>query len=329
VIALPVPPQLSDKSFTVRKLSSGETEAEMAAWYIRYHDWDRMRESTKAALKDDPSLSLAHEDMGFLEFNEGKDADALKEFTQATELDGKNYVALFAKIMASPLAKSIDPQDQQLMYGKLNEVIGLKPDFAPAYIELAKLKLAQGELAVALGLSRKAVQLEPLRSGYRLMTGEILLRMGRPSEAAAVAAYVASRSYGSDRDEALELWNRIPEADRQVEPPRPADVNDVGQLAEGPVASVSCNGMDFAITLDVGGRPETFKSKGFPVSFQDTLWVGQDHFSPCFHVQGLRAVVRYKPVHDSSYAGDLTHAAFRDDLLPVQYKTLTNQSSTP
>src|SRR5450631_2492780 len=114
VIALPVPPQLSDKDFTARKLSSGETEAEMAAWYIRFHDWDRMRESTEAALKDDSNLSLAHEDMGFLEFNEGKDADALKEFTRATELDGKNYVALFAKIMASPLAKSSALQDQQL-----------------------------------------------------------------------------------------------------------------------------------------------------------------------------------------------------------------------
>lgn len=58
VVALPVPPQLSDKNFTERKLSSAETEAEMAAWYIRFHDWDRMRESTEAALKDDPNLPL-------------------------------------------------------------------------------------------------------------------------------------------------------------------------------------------------------------------------------------------------------------------------------
>jgi hypothetical protein len=213
------------------------------------------------------------------------------------------------------------------MYGKLNEVVGLKPDFAPAYIELARLKLAQGELAVALGLSRKAVQLEPLRSGYRVMTGEILLRMGRPAEAAAVAAYVAQRSYGSDRDEAIELWNRVPAVSRQAAGPEPPENVEPGQRAAGTVQSVTCKGMDFAITLDIGGEPQTFKSKGFPVSFQDTLWVGHDHFSPCFHVRGLRAVVRYRS-SGGSYAGDLMQAAFRDDLT-VQPKVPTNQTSGP
>ena len=61
------------------------------------------------------------------------------------------------------------------MYEKLHQVIAVKPDFAPAYVELAKLNMAQDNLPVALALSRKTVQLEPFRSGYHVLTGRILL----------------------------------------------------------------------------------------------------------------------------------------------------------
>jgi hypothetical protein len=85
---------------------------------------------------------------------------------------------------------------------------------------------------------------------------------------------------------------------------------------------VSCHDRAFAITLDKDGESLTFRSEGFPVGFSDTLWVGQDHFSPCFHVNGLRAIVRYKPSSDKAYAGDLSYAGFRDDL-QSRSKTVT------
>jgi tetratricopeptide (TPR) repeat protein len=314
VRAFPIPSQQSSKSFQTREMSLGETEAELAAWFIRFHQWDKMREYTEAALTHAPHLSLAHEDKGFLLFNEGRDAEALKEFTTATELDDKNYIALFARTMISPAATSSASQDQQQTYDELNQVLALKPDFAPAYVELAKQAVRKGELDIGLGLIRKAEQLEPFRSGYHVLSGEILLLLGRPSDAAAEAAYVAQRWQGSDRDEAMELWNRIPAAERHVAAPILPEPIDKQQTADGIVKSVACNGSAFAITLDVNGRAETFKSQGFPVGFSDTLWVGHDHFSPCFHVQGLRAVVRYKSTTDDSYSGDLVYAGFRDNL---------------
>jgi tetratricopeptide (TPR) repeat protein len=312
--ALPVPPQLNAKDFAMREMSKAETDAELAAWFIHFHRWDEMRAHAQAALNADPNLSLAQEDMGFLDFNEGRDAQALKEFTAAFQLDNKNYIALFASIMASPMAKSGSAKDRPVLYDKLNQVIDIKPDFAPAYIELAKLDIAQGNFPLALALSRKATQLEPFRSGYRVLTGKILLLMGRPSEAAAEAAYVAQRWSGPDRDEAMELWDQIPAAQRQTDAPNLPEAQNEAPSVAGIVKQVTCNGSDFSITLDVDGKSELFKSKGFPVGFSDTLWVGRDHFTPCFHVEGLRAMLRYHPAKDSTYAGDLLYVGFRDEL---------------
>jgi len=313
-MGFPVPQQLDPKSFQVREMSLGETEAELAAWYIQFHRWDKMQEFTEAALKDSPDLSLAHEDDGFFLFNEGHDEDALKEFTVATKLDSKNYIALFARTMISASAQTNSDNDHQT-YEALNDVVALKTDFAPAYVELAKQEVRAGQLSTALAVCRRAEQLEPFRSGYHVLCGEIMLLMHHSSDAAAEAAYVAQRWGGSDRDEAMELWNRIPAEDRHADifPAPPA--SDQFQVAEGTVKAVACNGSAFAITLDVNSQTETFKATGFPAGFSDTLWVGHDHFTPCFHVQGLRAMVRYKPPKDSSYSGEISYAGFRDPIL--------------
>ncbi|HWF90654.1 MAG TPA: hypothetical protein VN684_00150, partial [Terriglobales bacterium] len=240
-MGFPVPQQLDPKSFQVREMSLGETEAELAAWYIQFHRWDKMREFTDAALKDSPNLSLAHEDDGFLLFNEGHDADALKEFTTAAQLDNKNYIALFAKTMISAAAQSNAETDHQT-YDGLNQVVELKPDFAPAYVELAKQEIHAGQLSTALAVCRRAEQLEPFRSGYHVLCGEIMLLLQHPSDAAAEASYVAQRWGGSDRDEALELWNRIPAEDRHADLPSLPPAPDQLQVAEGTVKSVVCDG---------------------------------------------------------------------------------------
>jgi tetratricopeptide (TPR) repeat protein len=309
----PAPPKLEESDFQTRTLEPGETEAELATRLIRSHEWEPMRQYSATALQKGPKLSLAHEASGFLLFNEGHDQDALKEFSTAAELDNKNYVALFAKAM---IEKSSSSNNQQALYDQLNQVIDLKPDFAPAYIELAKINLSRGDLRLALAITRKAEQIEPFRAGYRVLSAKILLAMNRSTEAASEVAYVAERWGGVDREEAMEVWNSIPAKDRQVQ--QPTEVEDANkdttwQNVEGTVKEVSCSGMDFAVTLDVKGHPQTFKTKGFPVGFSDTLWMGRDHFTPCYHVQGLRAVLKYKPAKDSSYEGDLVVAGFRDD----------------
>ena len=44
--------------------------------------------------------------MGFLDFSDGKDAEAAAEFAQAFALNGTLYLSLFDKTMLSPMATS-------------------------------------------------------------------------------------------------------------------------------------------------------------------------------------------------------------------------------
>ena len=306
--------KVDEKDYSGRQLSMAETQAELAAHLILAHQFELAKSSAEAAIKSDPKVSLAHEDLAFADFNEGKDEEALKEFSQAVELDPKAYISLFAKTMMSPMSRSDAPADQAAFQEALQKVVAVNPKFAPAYIELAKLDLARGDNDGALQMAKKAEGLEPFRSGYKVFTGYILLRTGHPMEASVKAAYVAERWGGPDHDEAMELWKSIPLEKRVseilVDRPWPVDV----MTAEGVVKSVTCKDRAFSVSLENDGKVQTFHAQGFPVGYSDTLWVGHDHFTPCYHVDGLRGVVRYKASADKGYAGDLVVMGFRDNL---------------
>ncbi|HXZ29459.1 MAG TPA: hypothetical protein VEG08_15800, partial [Terriglobales bacterium] len=61
--------------------------------------------------------------------------------------------------------------------------------------------------------------------------------------------------------------------------------------------------------------------------FSDTLWYGADHFSPCRHVQGLRAIVRYRPSSGGD-AGEIAALELRVDL-PEPPAPPTTPPATP
>jgi hypothetical protein len=66
------------------------------------------------------------------------------------------------------------------------------------------------------------------------------------------------------------------------------------------------------------GKPLTFRGKGlFPGGFSDTIWYGADHFNFCHHLEGMRAMVRYRPASDASYAGEIVEIDIRNDLREV------------
>ena len=320
-------PRIDDGDFRVRTMSVAETEAELARYYILSHHWKEMREFTEAALKHDPKLGFAHENMGYFQLNEGHTNEALREFSQALELDSSLYLSRFAKTMLSPIAKSHDSSDQSAFHNELLKVVGAKPDFAPAYVEIVKMYLRDGDLNNALTLARKAERLEPSRVGYHLLTARVLLYAGRGKEAAEEIAFIAERWSGVAGEEAMVLWDKVPVAQRPAKTPTvkgrfEADV----RKAEGVVKSVTCQDRSFTIVLQQEGRSSTFHTQGTPFDSSDTLWWGKDHFTPCFNVVGLPAVVMYKPGSDKSFDGDLMYVLFRDDL-PVPPTTKPTEAS--
>jgi len=153
-------------------------------------------------------------------------------------------------------------------------------------------------------MARTAEKMEPSRRGYHLLTGQILLRMGRPAEAAANAAYVSQPLEGVDHDEShgtLGIVCHRATARRSSFDPPPGE----SLSAEGTVKSVSC---DPTLSASRSTRPDTpsrSRSKAEPGDFPTRLMVRSDHFTPCFHMTGLRAVVRYKLGVDKSSTGDV------------------------
>jgi Tfp pilus assembly protein PilF len=309
---IPSPPHADEKSFASRTMTLAETLAELGTFYLGTQHLKEARDSAEAAIKIDSKLALAYEVLGFLDLHEGKDDAAARELSQAVDLDGHLYLSLFAKTMFSPLSHASSPGDRVLLRAALMKVLESNPRFAPAHVELAKLFVAEGNLNQALAQARSAENIEPWRAGYHLFTGEIFLKMGQPAEAARYAAYVANRWGSPDRDEAMELWSRVPAAQRPADGPfDPADAGIVA--AEGIVKSVSCDTNAITLKMDLSGKVAEYNLKGVRGGFSDTLWFG-DHFTPCFHVTGLRAVVRYKPGADKTSAAQLVSWGFRDDL---------------
>jgi Tfp pilus assembly protein PilF len=327
--ALTSPPQIDDKNFSTRTMSVAEAEAELSGFHFWTRDVPGARTLAEKAVKDDPKLGLAHEMMGFVDFADAKDADAQNEFTQATALDSTLWLSLFSKTMMSPIATSTVPADEDAFKIELLKVVELNPQFAPAYVQLAKLSVRRGDLQNALTLSRKAEELEPSRAGYHLLSGQILLRMGKASDAASFAKYVADRWPGSDHNEAVELWNAVPVAQRPEgylleENPFPNT-----RTIEGRIVSVTCTPQNEVSTFSIAstGKPTYRRNGPFGAGFTDTIWYGADHFTLCHHLEGMRTIVRYKAPSDASYAGDLADVEIRDDL-PAPSSGSTSKEST-
>lgn len=326
---VPNPTQLDEKSFSSRTLTMAETKAELAGFHLWTQETESARQLAEQAVKEDPKLGFAHELMGFLEFGEGKDEEALHEFTQASNLDPKLPLSLFARTMMSPIATSSDPTDENLFHDALEKVLTLNPQFAPAFVQLAKLALRRDDAKTALGLSRRAEQLEPTRAGYHILSGQILLRLGRDTEAATFARFVAERWPGADHDEAVELWNAVPAEHRPAGDPLldagPKDTLSV----DGHITTLKCGAKDVQPELEVTGEGKSFALhlKGpFSAGFSDTIWYGEDHFSLCHHMQGRRAVIRYKPSTDPAIAGDVSEIEIRDELPQAPAKTASGEA---
>jgi hypothetical protein len=215
-------------------------------------------------------------------------------------------------------SKRETPEQREALRAELLQIAKINPQFAPAYVQLAMLFIADGQGTKALVAARKAEQLEPSRAGYHLLSGEILLRMKREKEAAESARYVAERWHGPDHNEAVALWNRTPVANRPADATVVEEVEEQSQAAEGKVLSLSCREKDKReVTLQRGDDVLVFKSKGRQmIGYSDTLWYGSDHFSLCHHVEGMHAVIRYRPAVSKEYAGDWMSIELRDELPP-------------
>jgi hypothetical protein len=89
------------------------------------------------------------------------------------------------------------------------------------------------------------------------------------------------------------------------------------QIARGTLLSVSCDGKEQSLSLTIQTSDGTLtfrRARSYLIGYSDTLWFGSDHFTPCHHVDGLRAVVRYKPATEKQTSGEWVELELREDL---------------
>jgi Tfp pilus assembly protein PilF len=311
---------IQEKDFSSRKLTQAESDAAVASYRLWEHDAAEAPDLVDRALQENPALGAAHEEKAFIYFRDGQDEAATGEFSRACELDKTLYLSQYFKAMMT--AKRDTPEQRDALRAELQQITQINPQFAPAYVQLAMLYIADGQDAKAQASSRKAEELEPSRAGYHLLSGEILLRMKHEKEAAEVARYVADRWHGPDHNEAVALWNRIPAASRPADAVVIEEVEEQSQAAEGKMLSIACDEKSKnEVTLQRGDDLMVFKSKGRQmIGYSDTLWYGSDHFSLCHHVEGMHAVVRYRPAVTKDYAGDWLSIELRDELPQPQHE---------
>ena len=304
-------------SFTVRTLTRAEADYDFGSFDIGAHDYASGKTQLQAAESADPNLAGPHEELGFLAWRAGNDGEAREEWQKAIAADPSSYRSAFALLMSGPPLKQQTPQQLEQTQHALEAITVKAPKFAPALVELALILWRQGQIDSAYNISLAAEKLEPWRAEYHLLTGHILLQGHQPALAAEDARQVASRWPGSDHDEAVDLWNQVPPAMRGDGPPLTLTLPPDATVARGTILSTYCSKTTGLTVVLQPTDPSTpplnlFATGPFENGFADTLWVGEDHYTPCYHLAGLPALVAYKPSADG--LAKLLVFEVRDDL---------------
>jgi hypothetical protein len=312
---LPPGEKLDVKSFPARVLTAAEINYAIGSFDIGVHDFSEGRKRLLAAEAADPALAGPHEELGFVVWREGQDAEAKAEWRKAVSIDPSSYRSAFALLMSDVPLKEQSRQQLEQTEHSLETIEQQAPKFAPAFAEMALVEWRLGQLNVAYESALAAEKLEPWRAGYHLLTGHILLQGKQPKAAGTYARLVADRWPGPDHDEAVDLWNEVPAAARGDGPALMLTVPANSWVTRGTIVSSSCGKSGLTLVLQPNepkASPLTVVAMGpFESGFSDTLWVGEDHYTTCFHLAGLPAVVAYK---DEAGVAKLMELEVRDDL---------------
>jgi tetratricopeptide (TPR) repeat protein len=185
-LRMPGATDVDDAAFQVRALATPQADAVRADFLAYNQRTADARALLDRILQENPNNVLAHETMGFLEFQERHIDEARNWYAQAVKLDSQSYLAhyYFAAIsMNGPL----DAPEEAQVESSLRASIKLNPSFAPSYDRLAALlAMHHRNLDEAHMMALNAVNLEPRNMTYRMETANVLLQMERGKDAVAV-----------------------------------------------------------------------------------------------------------------------------------------------
>lgn len=328
---LPPMPAPDTKTFPAKVLTRAEADYELGAFDLVTGEAKLGISRLKEAETTNPALAGPHEELGFFAWRQGRDTDAISEWQQAVKADPASYRSAFALLMSSTQLQDENTEQLEQTLHALDAIRAEAPKYAPALVETALVQWRLGQMNPAYKSALAAERLEPWRAGYRILLGYILLQGNQPKMAADYARTAADRWFGSDHDEAVDLWSQIPPAARGDAPSPTLAISKDLTVARGTILSTSCSESGLSVTL----QPNTpgasvlklAATAPFESGFSDTLWVGEDHYTDCFHLAGLPAVVAYKP--DAAGPAKMFVFEVRDNLPALHLDTGNAKSAPP
>ncbi len=326
---MPPGEQIDAKSFSAKVLTVAETNYELGSFDVGVHDLAEARKRLQAAESADPALAGPHEELGFLAWRQGQDEEAKTEWRKAVSADPSSYRAEFALLMSGNPLKQQDERQLEQTQHALEAIKEQAPKYAPVLAELAMVQWRLGRINQAYQIAMAAEKLEPWRAGYHLLTGHILLQGHQPKVAETYARMVAARWPGADHDEAVDLWNQLPATARGDGPALTLSTSADATVVRGTIVSTSCDKSGLSVVIQPAAQNapalKLVASGPYESGFSDTLWVGEDHYTPCFHLAGLPAVVGYKATETGVVR--LLELEVRDDLPELNLATSTPKTA--
>jgi tetratricopeptide (TPR) repeat protein len=172
-----------EESFTTVPLTPPQADAIRADFLAASGRTADARALLTSVLQSDLNNVQAQETMGFLALRADHLDEAKKWYQQVMALDKQNYRARYYYAVLRMMQGSAGDDVES----DLRTAIQLDPRFAPAYDRLAALyAIRRSNLEEANKLNLQAVQLDPGNLNYRLNTANVLMMLGRYSDAVAV-----------------------------------------------------------------------------------------------------------------------------------------------
>ena len=213
-----------DVSLPARELTPAESAAVRGDFLAHHQEYARARALLEDALRQDPGNALAHESLGFIELRQEHLAEAKKWFSEAVKLDSRSYLAHYYHAMLTEREGQDEPHLAE-SEASLRRATELNNQFAPAYGALAGVMGRRGkDLKNALGIARRAIQLEPGVQGYHLVAASLLMQMGNVGEARQMAERLVNTAKSpEDRANAEMLLANIGQYQRYQEEQKKAE----------------------------------------------------------------------------------------------------------
>jgi tetratricopeptide (TPR) repeat protein len=180
--AIPTPPDIVEKGYSVRPLGPYENETVIADLHLHSQDYhDKAATEFQEILKEDPNNPAAARGLGYAYLQTKDFMKAEQYFKQAAAGNSKDprvhyYSALLMNMNWS------QHSDAAEMTRELETAISLDPSFADAYMLLGYASARGGDMPKALESTKTAVSLNPRNENYRFNLAQMYLTNRQPDE---------------------------------------------------------------------------------------------------------------------------------------------------